>query len=229
MRIVSASIFSGFPEVRFAFSTRDGNNVHDYEQSFLRSAEVETKRLAIPKQVHGKTVMKVSAPGVYPDSDALITNQRDVFLQVSVADCLSIFLYDQTSHSVGAVHAGWRGSVEKITLFAFQRMVQEFSAKPETTRVFIGPSARSCCYEIGEDVASQFDEQFVMRKPNTRPHLDMQSFNVSVLTSLGIQKLNIEVSPHCTICTPELFHSYRRDGTKAGRMIGILGLQSVDF
>lgn len=108
-------------------------------------------------------------------------------------------------------------------------MIEEFSAKPDTLRAYIGPSARVCCYEVGEEVASQFDERFRVRKERARPYLDMQSFTTSLLTEMGLRHEHIEISPYCTICMPELFHSYRRDGAKSGRMRGIIGLRDIDF
>jgi copper oxidase (laccase) domain-containing protein len=40
----------------------------------------------------------------------------------------------------------------------------------------------------------------------------------------GLRVEHIEVSPHCTICSPALFHSYRRDGKKSGRMLAVIGM-----
>lgn len=241
--IVFSSIFSSFPQVKFGFSTRqdginsevfglnvsfgvgdDRSNVGEHQRRFLESLSIVRGDLAIPKQVHGSTVQRVTHPGLYDDCDALITNEADVFLSITVADCLPIFLFDPSSQSIGAVHAGWRGCAQNIVQKTVLRMAAECSAKLETMRVYVGPSARSCCYEVGEEVASQFDEKFLIRKTGARPHLDMQAFTVAVLSEMGIQNSQIEISQYCTICTPELFHSYRRDGARSGRMIGVIGL-----
>lgn len=216
--VIRASVFSSFPDVLFGFTTRHGN------VDFHLGIGVE--HLAIPKQVHGGNVIRVFKPGKYEGCDALTTSEKKVYLSINVADCLPIFIYDPGYVAVAAVHAGWRGCIERIVEKTISAMVEEFDSDPPMLRVFIGPSARVCCYEVGNDVASQFDERFLFRKNTPRPHLDMLAFTQHLLATSGVQQSHIEVSPYCTICTPNLFHSYRRDREKSGRMVGIIGIQS---
>ena len=242
--VIFSKLFSSFPQISFGFSTRQGGitpdpfdmnlsfNVGDdrtrvmqNRRKFLQSVQIAEDQLAIPKQVHGDTVHRAERPGEYQNCDGLITNNLGVFLSVKVADCLPIFFFDPSSNSIAAVHAGWRGSAQKIVQRAVALMVAEFSTRPETMLVYIGPSSRVCCYEVGEEVASKFHQQFLSRKADTRPHLDMHSFTVSLLREMGVKDSHIEVSPYCTICTPELFHSYRRDGARSGRMMGTIGIR----
>lgn len=248
MNSLTASIFSSFPSVAFGFSTRNGGvspepyrlnmsfsvgddstSVMENQRRFLNHLGIRVEDLAIPKQVHGDIVLRVLKPGVYENCDALITNEKNVFLRITVADCLPIFLFDPVSQSVAAVHAGWRGCIHQIVQKTIIRMTKEFSAKLGAMRVYIGPSARSCCYEVGDEVAGQFDQRFLIQKTQGRPHLDMLGFTLTLLTDAGIEHSCIEISPHCTICTPSLFHSYRRDGAKSGRMMGVIGLKRIDF
>ncbi len=242
--VIFSKSFSSFPQITFGFSTRqsevtsepiganarrsagdDRTRTLQNHEEFLQSLLIAENELANPGQVHGDTVQRAERPGEYQDCDGLVTNKPGVFLTVRVADCLPVFFFDPSSKSVAVVHAGWRGSALKIVQKAIALMAEEFLAKSETMLVYIGPSARACCYEVGEEIASKFHPQFLSRGIDPRPHLDMQSITVSLLNEMGVKDSHIEASPYCTVCTPELFHSYRRDRAASGRMIGTIGLQ----
>jgi YfiH family protein len=242
--VLSATIFSPFPHLVFGISTRNGgispgqyglnmsfsvgddpSNVTENQRRFLGHLGIPVDNLAIPKQVHGARVVRVVKAGVYADCDALVTNEKNVFLRVTVADCLPVFLFDPDALAVAAVHAGWRGCAQGVVQKTVMKMADEFSTMPASLRVFIGPSARACCYEIGEEVAAQFYERFLVRHKGNRPHLDMLGLTLNLLDGCGIPGTHVEVSPHCTIHSPQLFHSYRRDGMKSGRMMGVIGIK----
>ena len=242
--IIVSQMFSSFPQVSFGLSTRLGGvspepfgmnlsfNVGDdrikvmqNRRIFLKSLQITGDQLAVPRQNHGDTVKVVERSGEYQGCDGLVTNKPGVFLSVSIADCLPVFFFDPSSESIAAVHAGWRGCVQKIVQKAVTKMVAEFSTKPETLMAYIGPSARVCCYEVGEEVASRFDQKFLSHNTGTRPHLDMKSFTVSLLKEIGVADSHIEISQYCTMCAAEFFHSYRRDGASSGRMMGVIGLR----
>jgi len=243
MVIIKPEIFVQYPEISCGISTRKGgvspepfgmnlsytvgdeaSYVTSNRERFFGSLEAPLDRLATQYQIHSDTVRRVDAPGRYDACDGLITNIPEVFLAVTIADCLPILLYDPATRSVGAVHSGWRGSKSKIVVHAIEAMANEFGTKPEDIIVFLGPSAGVCCYEVGEEVAEQFNPQFVKRQQGRKPHLDLHSYNTSIIIDTGVQKMNIEISEYCTICTPELFHSYRREGQRSGRMMGVIGI-----
>jgi hypothetical protein len=90
-------------------------------------------------------------------------------------------------------------------------------------QAFIGPAAGGCCYEIGEEVARRLDSRFVLRD-GSRLRADLKGANAAQLEEAGIPVGNIEVHPGCTIMEPEVFHSYRRDGKRSGRMMAVIGI-----
>ena len=198
-------------------------NVTTNRQLFLNVLGVAEHRLAVPQQRHTAIVKKVSAEGTYEQCDALVTNVPKVFLSMSVADCAPAFLFDMNKKVVGCVHAGWRGTEQRILQKTLLRMQEEFGSAPEEIYAFIGPSAGQCCYEVGEEVARKFDAEFVLRRSGTN-YLDIKRANVEQLRAVGVPGPNIEVHADCTICNLEHYHSYRRDREKSGRMMGILGL-----
>ena len=126
MTVIRASVFP--PGIVAAFSTRNGGvsppplgmnlsfrvgddpvNVRKNREIFFGGLGIHLAQLAIPGQVHGTNVQHVEGPGEYPETDALISSGRGLFLCVSVADCVPVLLFDPLHNAVAAVHAGWRG------------------------------------------------------------------------------------------------------------------------
>ncbi|MBI4535805.1 MAG: peptidoglycan editing factor PgeF [Ignavibacteriae bacterium] len=241
MRIIYSAFFNAFPELRFGLSTRqDGDSAHAYgmnlsynvgdnpanvkknREAFFGELAIELDRLAIPGQIHSNIVRRVHEPGEYPDCDGLITDRSGVFLCVSVADCVPVFLFDRQRKLVAAIHAGWRGTSAEIVKRVVGRMVGEFGSNVGDILAYIGPCAAACCYTVGEDVASYFDDR-VVRRDNNNIFVDLKAANVNYFLGAGISGNQIEVSPYCTISDADLFHSYRRDGERSGRMVGVIG------
>ena len=217
-------------DMNLSFHVGDNpENVKENRNRFFGSLGIDQRTLAIPGQVHGDSVLQVFTEGEYPSCDALITQRQELYLVVSIADCLPIFLYDPETKSIAAVHTGWRGSKAKILSKTIEELSGKLNVQPEHLIAFVGPSAGVCCYEVGDEVAQEFPEQFVKQKGGAKPHLDLKEYNKSLLLSAGVLEQNIEVSDYCTICNPELFHSYRRDGNKSGRMMGVIGMKSKEY
>jgi polyphenol oxidase len=231
-----------FPELTCGMSTRQGGvspepyglntsfNVGDAPECveenrrrFLDTLGISPDRLAIPQQRHTATIRKVDAEGTYEQCDALTTNVRNLFLSVSIADCAPVFLFDAAKKIVACVHAGWRGTEQRILEETVVSMHQEYGSSPENIYAFIGPSAGACCYEVGEEVAEKFEPGFVSRR-NGRIYLDIKQVNREQLRKNGTPGSNIEVHKDCTICSKGLYHSYRRDREQSGRMMAVIGL-----
>jgi len=101
--------------------------------------------LAIPLQCHSHTVLRVKCPGEYNNCDALVTDEKRVALSVTTADCVPILLFDPIHRSIGAVHAGWRGTADAIVQRTLEIMREEFNSDPIHILAYIGPSAGACC------------------------------------------------------------------------------------
>lgn len=241
--VIRSSKFSEYPSVILGCSTRTGGvspepyglnlsfhvgddhaRVLENRQRFFRRLGIALDQLAIPEQCHSNTVRRVFRPGSYEKCDALVTDQGAVFLTMSVADCIPLFMYDPQKDVVAAVHVGWRGCASGIVTETIRLLAREFAVQPEHLLVYMGPSARACCYEVGDDVANDFPARFLQRKSAAKFFLDLPGVSKSQLIENGVREDRIEENGTCTICTPELFHSYRRDGARSGRMIGVIGL-----
>jgi YfiH family protein len=190
---------------------------------FFGSLGIALSALAVPGQVHGARVRLAAAPGEYPECDALVTDVPGVYCCVSVADCLPVFLYAPRRRAVAGVHAGWRGTAAGIAAEAVRVMRDELGADPPELRAFIGPGASSCCYAVGEDVASRFPAEYLHRGEGA-VRVDLKGANAAQLREAGVLPRNIEIHPSCTISESSLFHSHRRDGARSGRMMGVIGI-----
>ena len=211
-------------DLNLSFSVGDDpSNVEKNREIFFNALSVPPDRVAFPMQVHSSTVVRIDGPGRFQSCDALVTNVRGVYLCISVADCIPLFLYDPTHHAIAGVHAGWRGTEGRIIKNTIARMMAEFATNPRDLIAFIGPSAGQCCYAVGPDVAGRFDPKFQQER-NGSICIDLKAANKEQLLKAGVPETSIEVNPLCTISESDLLHSYRRDGPNSGRMLAVLGM-----
>ena len=103
-----------------------------------------------------------------PQGDALFTRDPGILLAVQTADCIPILLADTKRRAIAAIHAGWRGTLSRIAAKTLGRMQMEFGTRPEDVVAALGPGIGRCCYEVGSEVARDFDAQF----PNAREWFD---------------------------------------------------------
>jgi polyphenol oxidase len=241
--IIKSDLLFLFPTICHGISTRKGGvsqipyslnlsynvgdnkfNVLENREKFFGKLGINNSKIAFTKQIHSDVVRMVTKPGVYESCDALITREVELFLVITVADCLPIFLYDSVTQSIGAVHAGWRGSNSKILEKTLTAMNKQFGTQCKNIVAYLGPAASVCCYAVGEDVAERFDKKYVKSINEKHSLLDLKQVNKDILLKAGVSEKNIEVSEYCTICNSDLFHSYRRDKTKSGRMMAVIGM-----
>jgi YfiH family protein len=169
--------------------------------------------------VHGADVARVDKPvAAVDDVDALITDCRDVTLFATYADCYPIVLWDPLQRVAGLVHAGWRGTRSGVATAAVSFMESEYGCRH--IRAGIGPGICGRCYEVGEDVASEFNHRFVARADGDRFLLDLAAANRVQLEDQGVKHVY-----DIGICTKEhyLFPSHRRhpDGTRFGAIVAL--------
>jgi YfiH family protein len=189
--------------------------------------------------------------------DGLITGTPGLLLAIQTADCLPVILVDTKLHAVGVFHAGWRGTVSRIVEKGVGEMHRCFGTNPRDIKAAIGPGIGGCCYEVGEEVRIKFESQFeygaslfrevkesdpvrekypllflTARAPGhselpKKIFLDLVEANRQQLLAAGVPKKNIEASPLCTNCHPELLFSYRAEQGKTGRMMAVAGIREA--
>lgn len=243
MTIIKARIFEQFPEIIFGFSTKHGLDrkppyhfnlslsvgdnpdiVWENREAFFNELSLTTKDIAFQKQVHEDTVHIITESGYHGESDAHITTATGVGLAVSSADCCTIFLYDAKNKVIAGVHSGWRSTSKKILQKAITVLCAEFSTDVKNLYAFIGPAISQKNYEVGAEVAAQFDAKYCKPK-GEKFLLDVSDVNYDILVDNGVPPENIERSPLCSYDESDLLHSYRREGTHSGRAYGVIAVR----
>ncbi len=170
------------------------------------------------EQVHGTELVTVpleAADGVScaGRGDGLLTRERGVGLVVWTADCVPVLL--SGSHTVAAVHAGWRGAAAGVIRAAVHAMVRDHGEPPARIAARLGPAVSAAHYPVGPEVLEKLRSQGVPENSwRDGDRVDLCSFIAAQLGELGVER--VTTVGLCTVSTPELA-SYRRDGTAAGR------------
>ena len=137
-------------------------------------------------------------------------------LLVFTADCVPIAIIDKKNKAIGAVHAGWRGTYEKIAQKTIEEMSKKYNTNVEDIVCVIGPSIGPCCYEVSKELIEKFntnltncEEKFYIIEEE-RYYLDLWKVNEYILKASGVNKNNIINLNLCTSCNSDKFHSYRK-------------------
>ncbi|WP_337865141.1 peptidoglycan editing factor PgeF [Ignavibacterium sp.] len=203
----------------------DENIVHENREAFFHQFGLSSDKIAFQKQSHSNIVTIVQSPGVCVESDSMITDRENLGLVISAADCTSVYVYDFKLRIIAAIHSGWRGTKANIVDKTLNIIFNEFNSKPENLFAYIGPSISQANYEVGKEVAEQFDGKY-LKYNNNKFYLDVAGANYDMLINNGIKPAHIQKSGLCTYEFNELLHSYRRDGIKSGRSLGIIAIKS---
>ncbi len=181
------------------------------------------EQLVTQRQVHGDRVVVVDGEYERGDSDAMVTGNPGHLLAISIADCIPVLLYDPVNHAVGGVHSGWRGTRLNVTGMTIATMREEFGTDAEVLRVYVGAAARQCCYEVGAEVAREFEGHYSREIGGGKYLFDNPGVVFDQLLASGVSAANIELDMRCTICDDRM-QSYRRGGLKSGRAMAVIGM-----
>jgi polyphenol oxidase len=240
--LITYTIFEPFAEEVLAFTTtrsslprvviprftgEPANNALNNRNQLAKLLKINTGQLVFPRQTHSCYVANL--PEI-PDqelkeTDAMVTNRPGICLCIQTADCVPLLLYDPKVKAAGAVHAGWRGTVDLIAGKAVENMMRIYGSHPRDIMVAIGPSIGPDKYEVGNEVAEAvynsipFAEKSLRKSRGSKYDLDLWEANRQVLLSKGILPEHIEVSGRCTFSENDHFFSARREGIGTGRIV----------
>lgn len=205
-------------------------------KEFLAGFGVDSRDLVCAKQVHGIHVECVGEADkgrgalayddAIADTDAFITASQNVPLAIFTADCLSIFLHEQSTPVIGIIHGGWRSLHKDIIIETIQLMAEKFNICTGGLHIGFGPSIRKCCYEVGQEFNDYFAQGLVEK--SGQYYLDLTGVVKKQLLGLGVKEEHIFDSQICTFCGSGNFFSYRKEGAAAGRMISVIMLKSSE-
>src|SRR5436305_13845762 len=146
---------------------------------------LDDRALTTAGAIHGASVARIDEPVDHVDAvDARVTGRTDVVLFTTHADCYPIVLWDPEKNVAGLVHAGWRGTKKGVAAAAVGSMRQEYGCRH--IRAGIGPGICGRCYQVGDDVASQFERRFVRPDDGGKFLLDLAAANRNQLEEAGV-------------------------------------------
>ena len=207
----------------FSYKTFPEEGV-DGRKTLAKAAGFNSRSLIIPNQIHSTQITFCSDQGQIPECDGVFSKSLILVCSIQVADCMPVYFSHQTEPVFGLVHAGWRGLVNGI-FSESKTVLKHHDHTSNDFEIVIGPSIQSCCFEVSDNVVNQFDPSFVEEKDNGKYQVDLQGLALARLGRSGFNKDKIQVLPDCTFCQDQRYHSYRRDGKNAGRMIGLIGMK----
>ena len=210
-------------------------------QEILRDILPGHPELIIPHQVHKTEVRVIDDEFLGCDEavrkeklegfDAIISNRAGVCLCISTADCIPVLCYDTRKQAIAAIHAGWRGTVERIVEKTLQVMKEQYGTNPADVQAVIGPGISLESFEIGDEVYQTFaDKGFDMNRiarKYAKWHIDLWEANRLQLTNSGVKAENIELSGVCTYLQYEDFFSARRLSIHSGRILSGIMLKTT--
>lgn len=185
------------------------------------------KQIVTCQQTHSANIHIVEVDDVgkeIPNCDGLITNIKNINLQIKTADCAPISLRDDIKKVVGIVHAGWRGTQSQIIKNAINLMVSEFKSKIGDIKIKIGPTIDKANYLVKVDVAGKFLDKYpgFLEKVSTHQWtLDLVGVNIKQMLVSGILNENIDNSKISTYLDKS-YPSFRRDGKTNGFITGVI-------
>lgn len=173
----------------------DGGKVLTNRKNFLYKAGIDIEKTISMGVMHGNRVLEADPKYAgtsmeqnffVPKCDGLVTNKKEQYLFLLIADCLPIILYDPLKKTVGLVHSGWKGADFNIAGKVVNLLAEKYGSKPENIIAGFGPSARKESYI--KDVVAQ------MNDPKWKDYLNRINGNKNGVDFVGLSKKQLMVA-----------------------------------
>lgn len=195
-------------------------------KKYFENLWIDVKNVVSAEITHSNkvaVVTKENAWEIIAWVDGLITNELNLYLSVTIADCVPIYFYDDVKKVVWIAHAGWRWITSDITKTMIDKFVNKFDSNTNDIFAYVWPHIQKCHFEVKEDIVDRFDEQFLIRE-NGIIKVTLLWIISYKLEKLGLKPENTSSSFECTYCENNKYFSYRRDKPeKVEVMIGVIG------
>lgn len=201
--------------------------------------DMDAKRVVRPNQNHTDCMKAVEekilekGPALYlpelENIDGVMTNQKNIVLSTTNADCLLLLFYDPKQKAIANIHSGWKGTFQRISQKAVKQMEKVYGSNLKDVLCFMTPCIGKCCFEVHEDVKHLCEEQFAdTQKINEfitdigevegkrKYTIDNVGINRYLLEEAGLKPDNIIESHICSLCEKEQIHSRRAEGPDYG-------------
>lgn len=231
--------FESNPELLAVMSEREDGSMKLFDKNWNLGKKTDENRKKYFEKIkvgHNNVICAYLKNGIHAEiikdnhlqiiteTDSLVTKQKDLYLAVTVADCIPVYFYDSENKIIGLAHAGWRGIVGGVIKSTLDKIF-ELGGKAENIRVALGPGINKCHFEIKEDTLNRFNDysEFIIRNGG-KIFVDLKGIIKKQLIDSRIKPENIEDNSECTFESNRFF-SFRRDKPKVVEaMIAIIGL-----
>lgn len=218
--------------------------INDYKD-LCNEIEINYTNCVKPCQEHTKNIRNVKQKmnkgkldfeqEEYKSTDGLITNQSNIALATTNADCILLMFFDPVKKVIANVHSGWRGTLQRISVKAVNKMKNEYDCDPKDIICCICPSIRKCHFEVHSDVQALYYNEFknlrelddiIVPIPNEEKWtIDTVEINKIILKQAGLKEKNIIDCGICSVCNSNLIHSYRVEKKGYGLGTAIIELK----
>jgi hypothetical protein len=236
--VIHSAILDGFLWLTHGVTTRQfappETETFDLMAQVRRRLTPGGSRIFCCEQVHGSQIEIVESQRPYAGTDrahirgpvvqllgadGLIVTAPSLPIAVRTADCVPLLLVDVRRRWVAAIHAGWRGSLDRISEKAVAAMKHLGSNEADLV-AWMGPTISGEAYEVGRDLAQQFRAAFPEHEGIVSDnHLDLVLLNACQLRTGGVPASQIHATNCCTAQNLDLCYSYRADREHCGRMV----------
>lgn len=216
----------------FSFDSKNSNIESNLD--LLKKQLLLPKNPIFPIQTHTNIVKTIGLNTTLynlNNVDGLVTNDSNLPIAIQTADCIPVLLYDQVSKIIGALHAGWRGTMGNIVKEGVHQF-KKLGSNPKNIVAGIGPGICQDIYEVGGEVLEKANSvmgsdshQFIIKTSENKGKIDLKGINKHLLVREGLKPENIEISDICTFLAEEDYYSARREGIETGRMASVIMLK----
>lgn len=170
MIFISSKISDGNMDSRFG----SPKEVLKNRKKFFKKLKINPKKIAEIEQVHGNKILYISnIPDPTIKADGLVTDKKDLYLMLKIADCMAISFYDPKNNCIGLAHAGVKGLSKGIIKNIINNMQENFKTNPKDLLIKISPSIGPCCYytDIWKEAKKQLQENEILLKNINNPKI----------------------------------------------------------
>lgn len=218
--------------------------INDYKD-LCAEIGIDHKNCVKPCQEHTKNIRNVKQKmnkgnidfeqEEYKATDGLITSERNIALATTNADCILLIFFDPVKKVIANVHSGWRGTLQRISVNAVNKMHNEYGCNPQDIICCICPSIRKCHFMVHSDVQEPYYKEFKELKEinnlivpvpkEDRWSIDTVEINKIILKNAGLKEENIIDCGICSVCNSDKIHSFRVEKQGYGLGTAIIELK----
>lgn len=210
--------YSDILPIEHFFTTRE-LEISENKELICNYLSINPQNLIKPTQVHSDNIEFVDDRTNYPNCDGLILKEKNKAIYLNFADCTPVILYDEKQKIGSIVHAGWRGTAQKIVVKAVNKM----KSNPKDIIAIIGPCISFNQFETSSEAIEKLSETVKNKDGLFKGNFaDLKGINKRQLEELGVE--TFDICPFCTVLDNDKFFSYRAENKTTKRHSALIKL-----